>query len=335
MKPSLVHRRAHLAFAVLAAALAGAARVPAVAAPRRATAQTAPSSVWVGRYAVPSQGQPAEGWLAYPTGSQPTTLLVYAHACCGKPDQSLLTGSFARSRGAVVVAMDYRGPGRWDVATGATDTVAATLDLRHRFPSIRRTVLWGVSMGGEVAGMAAAARADVFDYWVDTFGVTDLTEEFAVLGTFPTIFGSWIAQEAGGPPGLRQAEYDRRSPVHLTDRMRGLKRVYVLHGIGDMLVPYTQGRRLFERLTLSGVPASMYTFLTGPGSTQGGWTPAGFVGLPGPVGPAAHDGRGGLDLSLRIVDALLGGAVPDGDAGARARDHVYDHTSRSGLIANR
>ncbi|MHB8605683.1 MAG: alpha/beta hydrolase family protein, partial [Thermoplasmatota archaeon] len=107
------------------------------------------------RYSVVVDGEQALGYLAYPTDITPTTLLVFGHGCCGKPDQSGFVDAYASAYGAVVVAMDYRGPGGWDVMKGAADLVAATRDLQARFP-ITHTVLWGISMGGETTGMAVA-----------------------------------------------------------------------------------------------------------------------------------------------------------------------------------
>lgn len=289
---------------------------------------SAGNAIWVGRYSVPVDGEVAGGWLAYPTRTAPRTLLVYGHPCCGKPDQSLLVGAFANTHNSVAVAMDYRGPGRWDVLKGSRDLVAATADLKRRFPTITRTVIWGMSMGGETTGLAVAQNPRLFDYWVSVFGVSHLSEEFLALGGSPSLLASWIVQETGGHPVTHQREYDRRSPAVLTDRMRGLKRAYLLHGTGDMLVPYTQSRQLFENLRRSGVPVSLYTFVSGRGGFQGGNGAVGFWTLPTGYGPAAHDDRGGAAFAVSLVDRLLAGQVPDNRG--PAWEHVVDHTTRTG-----
>src|SRR5687768_14128189 len=99
---------------------------------------------WAGRWSVPVDGEVAHGWLAYPTDKTPDTLLVFGHGCC----RALKRGAaeffamrFAREHGVVAVAMDYRGRGGWDVLTGSRDTIAATEELRRRFP-IRQTIAW-------------------------------------------------------------------------------------------------------------------------------------------------------------------------------------------------
>jgi acetyl esterase/lipase len=286
-------------------------------------ADTAPASV--GRYVVAVDGEAAAGWLAVPTSRSPSALLVFGHGCCGTPDQSALVARFARATGAVAVAMDYRGRGRWDVLAGSHDLAAAAADLQRRFPSIRRTVLYGVSMGGEVTGMAAAARPDLFTHWVSLFGVADLESELASLGTYPSATTSWIMAEAGGTPATRHAEYVRRSPVQLAGAMR-LRRAYLLHGVGDQFVPYDQSRRMFSALRAAGVPASLWTFVTGRGGVQGGWHAATWTPtVPTPVGPAAHDDRGGTAEADRLVADLLLGAAPD--SSSPWREHVVDRTT--------
>lgn len=306
------------------------------------TATHAP--VLSGRYSVLVDGETALGWVAYPTASPPTTLLVFGHGCCGKPNQEAFVRSFATNYHVAAVAMDYRGPGGWDVLKGSEDLVAATLDLQARFP-IARTVIWGVSMGGETTGMAVAARSDLYDYWVDTFGVTNLFEEFAALGHYPGLSpnpgnpsnptGSAIVAETGGTPATAPEAYRVRSPALRTSEMTGLTRAYITHGIGDKIVPYSMSRETFEGLVANGVPASLTTILTRPGSEQGVYpiccglpsgtpvaTPAGPVGTP--VGTAAHDGAG-FGPTYAIVDALLRGREPD--AGSAFREHVVDYTT--------
>lgn len=305
--------------------------------------QAAASHVTVERYSVAVDGETALGWLAYPSGA-PTTLLVYGHGCCGKPNQSAFVRAYAEAYDVVAVAMDYRGPGGWDVMKGSRDLVAATVDLHARFPTVARTVIWGVSMGGETTGMAVAQRPDLYDYWVDTFGVTNLFEEFVALGHYPGVSlnpndpsnptSSAIVRETGGTPATAPQAYADRSPVLMADRMVGLRRAYVTHGVGDPIVPYSMSREMFENLRLAGVPATLWTTTTGGGGVQ---TPYGVPTLAPcilspnpclppspPVGPSAHDGRGAYP-SNAIVDQLLRGLEPD--AGTLHVEHVADLTA--------
>lgn len=294
----------------------------------------------VERYAITVDGETAYGWLGYPATGTPTTLLVIGHGCCGKPDQSGTVAAWADAYGTVAVAMDYRGPGHWDVMKGHRDLIAATEDLKARFPSITRTVIWGISMGGETTGMAVAARPDLFDYWVDTFGVTDLVQEFATLGLYPGVSanpndptnptGSWIVEETGGTPATAPTAYLDRSPAYHADTMRGIKRAYIAHGIGDLIVPYSASRLMYANLVANGIPVTLDTVLTRGGGVQGPFVPAvGFPSVPTPVAPAAHDVP--TAYSAETVAALLTGSEPD--AGTAFREWLVDSTTGQRVAA--
>ena len=289
----------------------------------------------VTRYAVTVDGETALGWLAEPATATPTKLLVFGHGCCGKPDQSAFVRAYADAYGAVAVAMDYRGPGRWDVMKGHRDLIAATEDMQARYPSITRTVLWGISMGGETTGMAVAARPDLFDYWVDTFGVTDLFQEFAALGAYPGISpnanntanptGSWIVEQTGGTPATAHQAYLDRSPAYQAASMRGITRAYIAHGIGDLNVQFTQSRLMYEQLVANGIPVSLTTVLTRTGAVQGPYVPnQSLPAVPTPYAPSAHDGSA-TAFSQETVHHLLSGTEPD--AGTTNREWIADWTT--------
>ena len=55
-----------------------------------------------------------------------------------------------------------------------------------------------------------------------------------------------------------------------------------MHGVGDGLVPYNQGRELRLRLQEVGIPAEFHTFLTRGDSSEPGTTLDGY--LPNPTG---------------------------------------------------
>ncbi|MCA1813659.1 MAG: S9 family peptidase [Halobacteriales archaeon] len=330
------------------ALLAALALLPVAASPAPAEPAPTAHTYAVEAYSIQVQGQTATGWLAYPTDGAPTTLLVYAHGCCGYNVAPGNVAGFAQAYGAVAVGMQYRGNGHWSVETGHLDTIAATEDLHARFPTVTRTIIWGVSMGGEVSGMAVAARPDLYDDWVDTFGVTDLFQEFLALGLYPGIganpndpadpVGSWILEETGGLPGVAPLDaWVHRSPDLRTDEMRGLKRAYIEHGAGDLIVYPTESLATFARLQASGVPATLCLAATGYGGVSGPFVGV-FVpnvpyGLPAPIprslpvgvpGPAAHDGRGDACTGYHL-DALLRGLEPD--AGSPAAMYVVDGTT--------
>lgn len=325
------------AVALLAFALLALPALPAV--PAEGPAPQVPYALQ--RYSIPVDGQVATGWLAYPTTVQPTTLLVYAHGCCGKAGKGLPHG-WAGAYGAVVVGMDYRGNGHWNVWTGHRDSIAAAEDLQARFPSVQRTIIWGVSMGGEVSGMAVAARPDLFDYWVSTFGVVDLVQEFGALGLYPGInanpnnaanpIGSWILEETGGLPGVAPPDaWTKRSPVHRAAEMPGITRAYLETGSGDLIVYPTETYAMAAALAALQVPVTLCIAATGPGAMQGHFVPGvGVPSVPTPVGPAAHDGRG-FACTFQHLDSLLRGREPD--AGAPFKVRVLDFTTGTNIAA--
>jgi hypothetical protein len=159
-----------------------------------------------------------------------------------------------------------------------------------------------------------------------------------------------MIQETGGTPATAPQAYLDRSPALHTDGMVGLHRAYLVHGVGDPIVPYSESQETFAGLVAHGIPASFYTVTTGWGGVQGPWEPgAGFLGVPycnGTVGqclpptvceptpvttvcdylpgPAAHDGRGS-GPAYAIVDQLLRGNEPD--AGQPVAERVVDYTA--------
>jgi hypothetical protein len=299
------------------------------------------------RYSVAVEGGTALGYLAYPTDVVPTTLLVVAHGCCvawGGWSASVATGyyrmaAWAATYGVAVVGMDYTGNGHWNVAAGARDTLAATEDLRARWP-IQRTVLWGASMGGEVSGMAVAQRPDLFDDWVDQYGVTDLAEELLVVGglglteptaAHPTQAGSsWILDETGGPPGATPEQaWTSRSPAQLAAGMRGLRHAYLVHGVGDTLVPVSQSLRMHDALVREGIPVTLRLVTSGASTKDGGvegpYLP--MLGIPTAPTPEGHTVAGhnniGAAEAFGILNVLLAGGEPD--AGVPDTVQVIDY----------
>lgn len=274
---------------------------------------------WAGRWSVPVDGEFAHGWLAYPTDRTPDTLFVFGHGCCGalKRDAAeFFAMRFAREHGVVAVAMDYRGRGGWDVLAGSRDTVAATEELRRRFP-IRQTIAWGLSMGAEVTGMAIAARPDLFDWWVSSIGVFDLVSQWE-QGTFQDL----IAAETGGPPGSHRAEYDRRSPAEMIERFTQLDRIYLLTGAADLTVHPTQTWEMNTFLVNAGIPVTTYTITTSSADYET-WWPLHFRSDDLPLAPAGHD-HSSFVLTERILVSIMRGEPHD--YGDKPVHRIWDGT---------
>ena len=301
---------------VLAAALVAAALLASALVAPHASAHAEHAS-WFGRYSVTADGQVADGWLAYPTDIQPDTLLVFGHGCCGPLPANwadMLALHHARHNGMVVVAMDYRGPANgWNVGSGHADLVAATVDLSQRF-GIKRVIGWGVSMGGEVTGMAVAARPDLFDYWISSAGTLDLPTQWG-----QQTYRTEIEAETHGTPLSKPAAYDRRSPTELAPKMRGVEHVYLLHGVGDGAAPASQSQLMYDRLRSARVDVSSYTITTGEGDPTIWWPM--FASEETPIGIAGHDWST-IALAQRILLRIVAGHAPD--AGVAATQHFWD-----------
>lgn len=280
--------------AVLAALGAAAVTAPVAA------GQPSDHPTVVERFEVLVSGELARGVLAYPTDREPSTLLVYGHGCCGRLAMARIDErlAFARTHGAAVIAMEYRGSGGWDVAAGAADVVAATEVLQRRFP-IQRTVAWGHSMGAEVTAMAVADRPDLFDWWVGTAGVYDLAEQWATPG-----FRHLIEGETGGTPFTRPAAYRQRSPVQLARAMKGIRGAVLVHGAADPIALPGQARRMADALNGAGVPVRLHIVPIGDSIEAPMLPGTGMTRVPAPLAPAGHDGAVAA-RSAAIVGELL------------------------------
>ena len=198
-------------------------------------------------------GVTASGWLALPDVKNPTTLVILCHgfgypAGALRPFMEELAG-----HGAVVVAMDYRGSlGSFNVQYGVQDTVSATRDLLERFPSVSRTIIYGYSMGGAVAGLTVAAMpSGTFDVWVSGSGVADAEE---LWETVPALRPA-IEHEMGGAPG-ETARYEELSVLNALDDIanKQLASVVLVHARADPIVPSKQSETIHELLVARNVP---------------------------------------------------------------------------------
>lgn len=239
------------------------------------------------------------GHYAVPTSGSPTRMVVYAHGYRNDSDAWVCHLNDAADRGALAVAMDYRGTGYpggpdhgnapasdkrgWFVREGAEDSIAAALYFLDSYPSIDKVGLLGVSMGGNTAGLAAAMgakRSDgspLFNYWVNVEGAANVAETYAAATLIEPSGGS-LGSYAGGaredienelgvtpeedPVAFAQAIADLSVVTHVDNiAAAGLSSVAIVHGADDGLVPYNQSRELTTLLRAHGVPTSMHTVL--------------------------------------------------------------------------
>ena len=254
---------------------------------------------------IPMDGGMATGKYALPK-SDPTTLVVFGHGYGHKSDSWVQhMKDAAAEHGVLAVTMDYRGTyldkdgilRGWFVKEGAEDMIAATHLFQDACSSIERTVLFGVSMGGNATGLAVARAADetnatggpLFDYWFNIEGAVNVLETYAgasVLApanAYAARAKADIEDEMGGKTFEQDPEgYADLAVVSHIEQIgeAGLKGVVMVHAIEDGLVPYNQSREFVPLLLSQGIPTEMYTVL-GKGKGESGTTITGYSGNNG------------------------------------------------------
>ena len=246
----------------------------------------------------------ASGRYALPATDTPTQLVVMFH---GHGNDSCSWRNHLRQaaeHGAIALAMDYTGQRQtpsenygWFVAEGAADSIAAARYFLAAYPSIKTVVSFGISMGGQAAGLAVASpdavRADgkpLFDYFVDVEGVNNIVEEYLVArGVAPVNGGGALAQqemeeEYGGPLESVPQNYLGATLTLRSQDMKSLKGAIVVNGLDDGLVPTDQSPQMEAGLVLAGVPAHEFS-VVGNGGAEPGTTASSIVA--GPVFAAA------------------------------------------------
>jgi acetyl esterase/lipase len=241
-----------------------------------------------GFYALPKQ--PAKGIVMYDHG--------YGHNAEDWREHLTQT---AQRDGVIAIAMNYvahegtTGRGWW-VSEGADASVAATKMFEAACPAAKQIVAYGISMGSNTSGLAAASHAvrhdgktPLFDYWWDIEGATNVIETYAgarALAATGNAFAVGAQQdieaEMGGPIEAQpQAYADHAVVSHAEDiKASGIKGVVMVHGVGDGLVPHDQSREMQGRLRQVGIPVEFFSAAThGPGSDPG-TTLDGYVPVP-------------------------------------------------------
>lgn len=237
------------------------------------------------------EGKKATGRFALPA-KQPKALVVYAHGF-GHTSASWVEHmkTSAKEHGVIAVAMDYRGikispdsnkdglpeSRGWNAMAGAEDLIAAAQHFDKKCKSIEQIALLGVSMGGNMSGLAVALTGakniknsdgdPLFDYWLDIEGAVNLTETYLTARAAGPANGTAAAAaedieaETGGPIESNPEAYQERTVVARMDDIdaAGLKGVVVVHGVDDGLVPYNQAREIASLLAQNQIPTQMVT----------------------------------------------------------------------------
>jgi hypothetical protein len=262
------------------------------------------------------------GRYALPATATPTQLVVMFH---GHQNDSCSWRDHLRevaARGGIAVAMDYTGQvdrevdgfgfvenWGWFVRSGADDSITAARHFLDRYPTITQVINFGTSMGGNTSGYAAysadAVRADcspLWDYWIATEGVHNLTEEYtgartlAPGNTTAAQAQLEIEEENGGTLESVPERYAEITTVAHAAELAYLRGAVFAHGTTDQTVPFDQSTQMTDGLRANGVPVRFYQVVPsdhvweGDGSTQV------------------------MKLGLDALYALMaGGTVADGD----------------------
>lgn len=327
MRPSTFRRTA---IAALVAAVAVSALSPALADPGKRKgpkhkapkppSDYAPTCTYaypydVQRFDLTVNGQPAWGLYAMPKTS-PKGIVVFAHGY-GHTAESWRAhlGRVADKLGVITVAMNYRGQidtpawprptsRGWQVQEGAEDSIQAAQVFERMCPMAKTIVMYGVSMGGNTAGLAVAAGAKrrsgqpLFDYLFDIEGAVNVTETYfearglAASGNeFAVNAVEDIEREMGGPFESKSDTYLERTVVNRVDDIKaaGLKGVVMVHGVDDGLVGYNQSPEFLLRLRAAGIPVDFWTAVTRGEKSESGTTLDGYVTsfIPGFESPFA------------------------------------------------
>lgn len=256
-------------------------------------------------------GQQAHGLVALPDKT-PKGIVVFAHGYGHTAEswRAHLVRVAAQDR-VIAIAMNYRGdivsppsePGGlpssrgWQVKEGAEDSIAAARRYESACPMAKTVVMYGVSMGGNTAGLAVAAaptRADglpLFDFWVQVEGASNLIEtyqEARAVGLSGNAYAANatadIERQTGGTfEQVPEAYLERTVVARVPDiAASGVKGVILVHGVDDGLVPYNQSRELAAALQAARVPAQLHSVLTREPGTEPGTTGTGtFLGATG------------------------------------------------------
>lgn len=226
------------------------------------------------------------GRYILPDNPNPTQLVVMFHGVVNDSCSWQNHIREAAGNGAVAVSLDYSGQVDqevdgfglvqnygWNVRNGGADAKQVVHYFMNRFPSITEVFNFGTSMGGNVSGYAIyqpdAVRADcspLWDFWVATEGVHNLTEEYqgivlvAATGTndFASLAKIMIEEENGGTSVEVPERYSEITNTANVNGMSSLRGVVLTHGTVDQTVPFDQSQQMSTALNGIGVPTHFY-----------------------------------------------------------------------------
>jgi acetyl esterase/lipase len=295
------------------------------------------------------------GLYALPAGP-PRALALFGHGY--QNSSASWTGHLAdaASRGIIAVAPDYTGLGPapdyrgWPAAAGAADLVAAAEHFYSKCASytIKKVVIMGVSMGGNMTGLAVASNATrttiqgkvipLFDYWIDVEGVANIAETWAEAtavspaNAYAAEAKADIEAETGGTPVTALQGFLDRDVVLQFQRVaaHGLTGAVMIHSIEDGLVPYNQSREIEALLRASCKRVDFYSVLRRGAARDPGHDQTTILSDVSPVLGAADPFSGhaweGSSTHIVMVTAMnrLFGLALQTDPGPNNHEYLVD-----------
>jgi hypothetical protein len=170
--------------------------------------------------------------------------------------------------------------------------------------------MYGVSMGGETAGLAVAegarrprSRRPLFDYLFDIEGVANVTETYLEAAATQNYAQHEIEEEMGGTPAQVPGAYRQRTLVaRAGDVARsGVRGVVIVQAADDGLVPYDQNREFAAGLVAHHVPVSYFTVgMRGKVDTAS----------PNPLNLTGNSGCSSAEECQTTLDGYVTGNIP-------------------------
>jgi hypothetical protein len=260
----------------LLATLVSTATASAAPAPCTATKQTARAVT------VKVAGDKTKGFAAMPKKAPRGLVVVapgYSYTAAAWKSKLKLIASGSRT---VAVAATYRGlreappingiPKSRGIPlrNGIADVIGYGKAYARKCTTVKTVVLVGYSTGGIYSGNALMRKPKrgsgqpLFDYFVGMEAMSDVFKEFELAKALPDdvfVQGAVAdaAAELGGTIDENPAAYHAVNPIEHVDRIKasGLKGVFLVHGVDDGLVPYTQSTDMRTALRDAGVKAEL------------------------------------------------------------------------------
>lgn len=282
---------------------------------------------------------------------KPRVLLVFAHGY--QASSASWTDHLAQAyqHGDAGVAMDYHGTDFqtndvWKVREGAQDMIQAATFFLNTCPSIKKVVMFGVSMGGNSSGLAVAAGAKkpdgtpLFDYWFDIEGVANLLEEYSGARALAPSGNKLAAgavtaiqDECGGAPESGATAAACYQQLTLTSRPQdiagsGVKAVVMIHAVEDGEVPSDQSKQLSTELRALGETTDVFNVLRrNAGETNSELSLLEYANPPFADPFAGHTGESTSTTAVMGTALALLWGLLDGTYRPATQDHLVDNQS--------